>query len=50
LKRSKIAPVIGALPKNSPYSPSGRLLEEWSKFLSDVPTAGAILDRFLHHF
>src|SRR6266566_9752794 len=24
-------------------------LEEWGKLLNDVPTAGAILDRFLHH-
>jgi hypothetical protein len=29
--------------------PNGRLLEEWSKLLNDVPTAGAILGRFLHH-
>jgi DNA replication protein DnaC len=28
---------------------SHRPLEEWGKLLSDVPTAGAILDRFLHH-
>ena len=28
---------------------SNRPLEEWGKFLGDVPTAGAILDRFLHH-
>src|SRR6266581_3026922 len=28
---------------------SNRPLEEWGKLLSDVPTAGAILDRFLHH-
>ena len=26
-----------------------RPLEEWGKLLGDVPTAGAILDRFLHH-
>jgi hypothetical protein len=24
-------------------------LEDWGKLLCDVPTAGAILDRFLHH-
>jgi DNA replication protein DnaC len=24
-------------------------LEEWGKLLRDLPTAGAILDRFLHH-
>ena len=28
---------------------SNRPLEEWDKLLGDVPTAGAVLDRFLHH-
>jgi DNA replication protein DnaC len=28
---------------------SNRPVEEWGKLLQDVPTAGAILDRFLHH-
>jgi DNA replication protein DnaC len=28
---------------------SNRPLEEWGKLLGDVPTAGSILDRFLHH-
>ena len=28
---------------------SNRPLEDWGKLLSDVPTAGAILDGFLHH-
>jgi hypothetical protein len=28
---------------------SNRPLEEWGKLLGDVPTAGAIRDRFLHH-
>lgn len=28
---------------------SNRPLEGWGKLLCDVPTAGAILDRFLHH-
>ena len=28
---------------------SNRPLEQWGKLLGDVPTAGAILDRFLHH-
>ncbi len=28
---------------------SNRPLEDWGKLLSDVPTAGAILDRFLHY-
>ena len=27
---------------------SNRPLEEWGKLLCDVPTAGAIIDRFLH--
>ena len=29
--------------------PSNRPREDWGKLLSDVPTAGALLDRFLHH-
>ena len=28
---------------------SNRPLEEWGKLVGDVPTATAILDRFLHH-
>ncbi|MCC5025583.1 MAG: ATP-binding protein [Candidatus Synoicihabitans palmerolidicus] len=28
---------------------SNRPLEDWGKLLQDVPTASAILDRFLHH-
>jgi DNA replication protein DnaC len=28
---------------------SNRPLEDWGKLIGDVPTAGAILDRFLHH-
>jgi DNA replication protein DnaC len=28
---------------------SNRPIEEWDKLLSDVPAAGAILDRLLHH-
>jgi IstB-like ATP binding protein len=28
---------------------SNLLIEEWGKLLSDVPAAGAILDRLLHH-
>jgi hypothetical protein len=31
------------------FMTSNRPLEDWGKLLSDVPTAGAILDRFLHH-
>jgi DNA replication protein DnaC len=28
---------------------SNRPIEEWGTLLSDVPAAGAILDRLLHH-
>ena len=28
---------------------SNRPMEDWGKLLADVPTASAILDRFLHH-
>ena len=28
---------------------SNRPIEEWGKILGDVPSASAILDRFLHH-
>src|SRR6266404_9700486 len=28
---------------------SNRPIQDWGKLLADVPTAGAILDRFLHH-
>jgi len=28
---------------------SNRPLEDWGKLLGDVPSATAILDRFLHH-
>ena len=28
---------------------SNRPVEEWGKLLQDVPSATAILDRFLHH-
>ncbi len=28
---------------------SNRPIEEWSKLLSDVPAASAILERLLHH-
>jgi DNA replication protein DnaC len=28
---------------------SNRPIEEWGKLLTDVPAAGAILDRLLHH-
>jgi hypothetical protein len=50
--------VIGVVPAHKPAFHLGQgrlrvcrapLLEEWGKLLGDVPTAGAILDRFLHH-
>jgi DNA replication protein DnaC len=28
---------------------SNRPIEEWGKLIGDVPSATAILDRFLHH-
>ncbi len=28
---------------------SNRPIDEWGKLLGDVPSASAILDRFLHH-
>ena len=28
---------------------SNRPIEDWGKLIGDVPAAGAILDRFLHH-
>ena len=33
----------------SPLMPSNRPIEEWGKLIGDVPSATAILDRFLHH-
>ena len=33
----------------STFMTSNRPIEEWGKLLGDVPTACAILDRFLHH-
>jgi DNA replication protein DnaC len=33
----------------STMMPSNRPLEDWGKLLGDVPSATAILDRFLHH-
>ncbi len=32
-------------PASRPHRPT----EDWGKLLQDVPTASAILDRFLHH-
>ncbi len=37
------------LRNRSTIMTSNRPLESWGKLLNDVPTAGAILDRFLHH-
>ena len=39
----------GAQPGGMHISPSNRPLEEWGKLLGDMPSATAILDRFLHH-
>jgi DNA replication protein DnaC len=41
--------VEGRYENRSTIMTRNRPLEEWGKLLSDVPTAGAILDRFLHH-
>jgi len=41
--------VMRRYENHSTIMTSNRPLEEWGKLLSDVPTAGAILDRFLHH-
>lgn len=41
--------VIRRYENRSTIMTSNRPLEEWGKLLGDVPTAGAILDRFLHH-
>ena len=35
--------------KRSTMMTSNRPLEDWGKLLGDVPSATAILDRFLHH-
>ncbi len=35
--------------KRSTIMTSNRPIEEWGKLLGDVPSATAILDRFLHH-
>ncbi len=41
--------VMRRYENRSPLMTSNRPLEDWGQLLSDVPTAGAILDRFLHH-
>jgi DNA replication protein DnaC len=41
--------VLRRYENRSTIMTSNRPLEEWGKLLGDVPTAGAILDRFLHH-
>jgi DNA replication protein DnaC len=41
--------VMRRYENHSTIMTSNRPLEEWGKLLNDVPTAGAILDRFLHH-
>jgi len=41
--------VIRRHENRSTIMTSNRPLEEWGKLLNDAPTAGAILDRFLHH-
>ena len=41
--------VMRRYENHSTLMTSNRPLEEWGKLLGDVPAAGAILDRFLHH-
>src|ERR1035438_7029930 len=41
--------VMRRYENRSPIMTSNRPLEDWGKLLSDVPSATAILDRFLHH-
>jgi hypothetical protein len=41
--------ILRRYENRSTIMPSNRPLEDWGKLLNDVPTAGAILDRFLHH-
>lgn len=41
--------VLRRYENRSTIMTSNRPLQDWGKLLSDVPTAGAILDRFLHH-
>ncbi|MCI0405787.1 MAG: IS21-like element helper ATPase IstB, partial [candidate division Zixibacteria bacterium] len=41
--------VLRRYENRSTIMTSNRPLEDWGKLLGDVPTAGAILDRFLHH-
>src|SRR6201999_2690644 len=41
--------VMRRYENRSTIMPINRPLQQWGKLLSDVPTAGAILDRFLHH-
>ncbi len=47
-------PAFPRSPPNFPFVPStvmtsNRPLEDWGKLIGDVPSATAILDRFLHH-
>ena len=37
------------LPRRATIMTSNRPLEDWGKLVGDVPSATAILDRFLHH-
>lgn len=41
--------VMRRYEKKSTLMTSNRPIEEWGKLIGDVPAAGAILDRFLHH-
>jgi DNA replication protein DnaC len=41
--------IVRRYENRSTIMTSNRPVDEWGKLLNDVPTAGAILDRFLHH-
>lgn len=41
--------ILRPYENRSPSMTSNRPIEEWGKLLGDVPSASAILDRFLHH-
>ena len=41
--------IMRSYENKSTIMTSNRPTEDWGKLLQDVPTASAILDRFLHH-
>ena len=49
LRRVRAAALAGPRTHDSQVGAHNRPIEEWGKLLQDVPSATAILDRFLHH-